>query len=84
MVGGLEGGVPFLGTVGMIGVHYTDAHLATGAAHITDLNLPLNEKLECLGLCWPLLHAEPEQELFGQGLGRCWRGRCSESGTGPT
>lgn len=34
MVGGLEGGVPFLGTVGMIGVHYTDAHIATGAAHI--------------------------------------------------
>ncbi|KAK9823028.1 hypothetical protein WJX81_000462 [Elliptochloris bilobata] len=30
VVGGLEGGVPFLGTVGMIGVHYTDKHIATG------------------------------------------------------
>jgi len=31
VVGGLEGGAPFLGTVGMIGVHFTDAHIATGA-----------------------------------------------------
>lgn len=30
VVGGFYGGKPFLGTVGMIGTSYTDAHLATG------------------------------------------------------
>ena len=31
VVGGLQDGKPFLGTIGMIGVHYTDGHIATGA-----------------------------------------------------
>ena len=31
VVGGLHEGRPFLGTVGMIGTNYTDAHVATGA-----------------------------------------------------
>lgn len=31
VVGGFYDGKPFLGTVGMIGTNYTDAHLATGA-----------------------------------------------------
>lgn len=30
VVGGFHGGQPFLGTVGMVGTSYTDAHLATG------------------------------------------------------
>ncbi len=30
VVGGFYAGKPFLGTVGMIGTSYTDAHLATG------------------------------------------------------
>lgn len=36
VVGGVEAdGTPFLGTVGMIGTHYTDSHVATGfGAHL--------------------------------------------------
>lgn len=30
VVGGLEDDKPFLGTIGMIGTHYTDGHVATG------------------------------------------------------
>ncbi|KAK9793714.1 hypothetical protein WJX73_005874 [Symbiochloris irregularis] len=30
VIGGIEHGKPFLGTVGMIGTHYTDDHIATG------------------------------------------------------
>lgn len=32
VVGGIQDGQPFLGMVGMIGTHYTDAHVATGFA----------------------------------------------------
>lgn len=30
VVGGIEDDKPFLGTIGMIGTHYTDGHVATG------------------------------------------------------
>ncbi|PNH10226.1 Proteasome subunit beta type-4 [Tetrabaena socialis] len=33
VVGGVQGGVPFLGMVGMIGTHYTDSHVTTGFAN---------------------------------------------------
>ena len=33
MIGGLCGGKPFLGTINMIGIHYTDSHIATGMLH---------------------------------------------------
>ncbi len=33
VVGGLEDGKPFLGTIGMIGTHYTDGHVATGTSN---------------------------------------------------
>ena len=43
VVGGVDNGVPFLGTVGMIGVHFTDAHIATGAraSHAAALRLAM-------------------------------------------
>lgn len=34
IVGGVENGEPFLGTVGMIGTHYTDDHVTTGFANM--------------------------------------------------
>ena len=59
MVGGVENGVPFLGTVGMIGVHFTDAHIATGAraSHAAAAALPAcracwaNRRLPLSGAC---------------------------------
>jgi 20S proteasome alpha/beta subunit len=32
VIGGIEDGKPFLGTVGMIGTCYSDVHIATGEA----------------------------------------------------
>ncbi len=31
VVGGVQDGKPFLGTITMLGVHYSDDHIATGA-----------------------------------------------------
>jgi 20S proteasome alpha/beta subunit len=30
VIGGFQDGKPFLGSVGMLGVHFTDQHIATG------------------------------------------------------
>ena len=35
VIGGLQDGKPFLGTVGMLGTHYTDQHIATGASNVS-------------------------------------------------
>ena len=32
VIGGFQEGKPFLGMVGMLGVHFTDEHIATGAS----------------------------------------------------
>ena len=32
VVGGLQDGKPFLGTITMLGVHYSDDHIATGSS----------------------------------------------------
>jgi len=75
VVGGLEGGAPFLGTVGMIGVHFTDAHIATGAprpaAPPAVARPPPGARRAARGAA-------------AQGSGSSWRGRCSASATGPT
>ena len=39
VVGGLQDGKPFIGTVGMLGTHYTDEHIATGKIHQGDVRL---------------------------------------------
>ena len=49
MIGGLQDGVPFLGTVGMIGTHYSDAHIATGAC------FPVPQALRLVGI-----HEQPK------------------------
>jgi len=33
IIGGMQDGVPFLGSVGMIGTHYVDDHITTGFGH---------------------------------------------------
>ncbi len=33
VVGGVQDGKPFLGTVGMLGVQFSDEHIATGGAY---------------------------------------------------
>lgn len=37
VVAGLQDGKPFLGTVTMLGVHYSDEHIATGQLQICNL-----------------------------------------------
>ncbi len=40
VVGGLQDGKPFLGTITMLGVHYSDDHIATGSSRRCQSFLP--------------------------------------------
>jgi 20S proteasome subunit beta 7 len=48
VVGGLQDGKPFLGTITMLGVHYSDDHIATGSS--------LSRYCKACVLCVPALH----------------------------
>ena len=39
VIGGVQDGKPFLGTVGMLGVQFSDEHIATGGAHRVPCNV---------------------------------------------